>query len=157
MQRELGFLRRGAWALTIIGGGLLISSVAASSSALGVQVAPSTAFVTTVPRASGNVAVTVPVASFGPADGAPKVLVAGQTYPIVVTVWVAATSGPAVVNVVASSGRLAGTTRTTVRAGVTRLHYALVVSRGASHLTIAVNAHTHDGGAVTTAYNHSIR
>jgi hypothetical protein len=106
---------------------------------------------------SGNVRATVPVASFGPADGAPKVLEAGRTYPIVVTLWVAATSGPAVVNVVASSGRLVGTTRITVRAGVTRLHYALVVARGSIHLTIAVNAVTHDGGAVTDAYNHSIR
>ena len=44
-----------------------------------------------------------------------------------------------------------------MRAGVTRLHYALVVAPGSSYLTIAVNARTHDGGAVTAAYNHSSR
>ena len=108
-------------------------------------------------RPSGDVLATVPVAAFGPADGAPKVLVAGQTYPIVITVWVAATSGPAVVNVVASSGRLIGSTRTTVRAGVTRLHYVLVVAPRSTNLTIAVHARTHDGGDVTRSYNHSIR
>jgi hypothetical protein len=156
MQRELGVLRRGARALTIIGGGFLVSSVV-SSSALAVQVAPSNAVVHTVPRVSGNVLVSVPVASFGPADAAPAVLAAGRSYPLVITVWVAATSGPAVVNVVTSSGRLVGTTHTTVRAGVTRLHYVLVVPRESGPLTIAVNAHTHDGGVVTAAYNHSMR
>lgn len=155
MQRELGFLRRGASTLTIIGAGLLISSVAVSSSALAVQITPAIAAAKAVPPASGNVVVSVPVASFGPADGAPKVLAAGRTYPIVITVWVAATSGPAVVNVVTSSGRLFGTTHATVQAGVTRLHYVLVVPRESGPLTIAVNTHTHDGGTVTAAYNHS--
>jgi hypothetical protein len=157
MQRELGFLRRGVRALTIVGGGLLVSSVVASSQALGVQVAPSNAVFTTVPQVNGNVVVSVPVASFGPADGASKVLVAGRSYPIVITVWVAATSGPAVVNVVTSSGRLIGTTHTTVRAGVTRLHYVLVVPRESGPLTIAANTHTHDGGTVTAAYNHATK
>lgn len=155
MQRELGFLRRGARALTIIGGALLVSSVAGSSSAMAVQVAPSNAVVNPVPQVSGNVLVSVPSAAFGPADGAPNSLLSGRTYPIVITVWVAATSGPAVINVVSSSGRLIGTTHATVRAGVTRLHYALVVARGPSPVTIAVNARTHDGGNVTAAYNHS--
>jgi hypothetical protein len=155
-MRELGFLQRGARALTIIGGGLLVSSVAASSSALAVQVAPSIGAVNTVRQVSGNVVVTVPVASFGPADGAPQVLVGGRSYPIVITVWVAATSGPAVVNVVASSGRLVGTRHLTVRAGVTRLHYAFVAA-GSGPLTIAANTQTHDGGSVTAAYNHSSR
>jgi hypothetical protein len=157
MQRELGFLRRGANALTIIGGGLFVLSVASSSSALAVQVAPSHAIVHAVPQASGSVVVSVPVAAFGPADGAPKLLVAGRTYPIVITVWVAATSGPAVVNVVTSSGRLIGLTHATVRAGVTRLHYVLVVPRESGPLTVAANTHTHDGGIVTAAYNHSTR
>jgi len=156
MQRELGFLRRGAHVLTIVGGGLLVSSVASSSSALAVQVAPSTAVVNTVPHAGGSVVVSVPVASFGPADGAPKVLAAGRIYPIVITVWVAATSGPAVVNVVASPGRLIGTAHATVRAGVTRLHYVLVVPRESGPLTIAVNTHTHEGSLVVSAYDHSI-
>jgi hypothetical protein len=157
MQRDLGLMRRGARALTIIGAGLLISSVAASSPALGIQVTPSNAVVHTVPPASGNVLVSVPVASFGPADGAPSALAAGRSYPIVITVWVAATSGPAVVNVVTSSGRLTGGTHATVRAGVTRLHYELVLAPGATDLTIAVHARTHDGGSVTAAYNHSTR
>jgi hypothetical protein len=155
MQRELGVLRRGARALTIVSCALLVSSVAASSPALGVQVASSNAVVNAVPRASGSVVVSVPLAAFGPADGTPKLLVAGRTYPVVITVWVAANSGPAVVNVVASSGRLIGTTHATVPAGVTRLHYALVVA-DSTYLTIAVNARTH-GGAVTGAYNHSTR
>jgi hypothetical protein len=157
MQRVPGVLRRGARALTIIGGGLLVLSIAASSQALGVQVAPSHAVASTVPQVGGSGVVSVPVAAFGPADGAPAKLIAGRTYPIVITVWVAATSGPAVVTVVASSGRLIGTTHATVRAGVTRLHYALVVAPGSGPLTIAANAHTHDGGTVTTAYSHSSR
>jgi hypothetical protein len=156
MQRQLGVLRRGIRALSIIGGGLLVSSVAVSSSALAVQVAPSHAVVTTVPQVSGNVVVSVPAAAFGPVDGAPKVLAAGRIYPIVITVWVAAASGPAVVNVVASSGRLVGTTHLTVRAGVTRLHYAFVAP-GPGPLTIAANTHIQDGGTVTTAYNHTSR
>jgi hypothetical protein len=156
MQRELGFLRRGARALTIVSCALLVSSVAASSPAVGVQVTSANAVVNTVPRASGSVVVSVPVAAFGPGDGAPNVLVAGRTYPVVITVWVAANSGPAVVNVVASSGRLIGTTHATVQAGVTRLHYALVVA-GSTYLTIAADARTHSGGAVTGAYNHSSR
>ncbi len=105
----------------------------------------------------GNVVATIPMAAFGPSDGAPNTFVAGRSYPIVITVAIAATSGPAVVNVVASSGRLVGTTHMTVRAGVTRLHYALVVAPGETHVTIAVNARTHDGGAVTAAYDHSSR
>jgi len=157
MQPAPGLLRRGVRALTIVGGGLLVSSVVVSSQALGVQVAPSNAVLSAVPQASGNVVVSVPVASFGPADGASKVLIAGRSYPIVITAWVAATSGPAVVNVVTSSGRLIGTTHATVRAGVTRLHYVLVVPPESGPLTIAVHAHTHDGGTVTTAYNHSTR
>lgn len=105
----------------------------------------------------GNVVATIPMAAFGPSDGVPKTFVAGRTYPIVITVVVAATSGPAVVNVVASSGRLVGATQVTVQAGVTRLHYALVVAPGQTHVTIAVNARTHDDGTVTAAYNHSSR
>jgi hypothetical protein len=160
MQRQLTlFARRGLSAMTVIAGGLLVSSVASASAAQGVQVAASTAVVhvNALPRASGNVEVNVPVAAFGQADGAPKVLVGGRTYPIVITAWVAATSGPAVVNVVASSGRLIGTTHATVRAGVTRLHYVLVVPRESGPLTVAANTHTHDGGIVTAAYNHSTR
>jgi hypothetical protein len=120
-------------------------------------VAPTLATTKPAVQLSGNVQAIVPVAAFGPADGAPNALVAGRAYPIVITVWVAATSGPALVYVVASSGRLIGTTHTTVRAGVTRLHYALVVPRESGPLTIAANTHTHDGGTVTAAYNHSSR
>lgn len=105
----------------------------------------------------GDVVATIPMAAFGPSDGAPNTFVAGRTYPIVVMVVVAATSGPGVVNVVASSGRLVGKARTTVRAGVTRLHYVLVVAPDSAQVTIAVNAQTHDGGSVTRAYNHSVR
>jgi hypothetical protein len=104
----------------------------------------------------GDVVATVPMAAFGPADGAPKTLVPGRTYPIDITVVVAATSGPGVVDVVASSGRLVGNARSTVQAGVTRLHYVLVVAHGYAQVTIAVNARTDDGGAVTHAYSHSI-
>jgi hypothetical protein len=105
----------------------------------------------------GDVVATIPMASFGPADGAPQILVAGKTYPITVTVWIAATSGPAIVNVVASAGRLLGTTGVTVRAGVTRLHYWLVAGPGSTELSIAVNAHTRDGGIVTRSYNQQVR
>ena len=101
---------------------------------------------------------TIPMAAFGPSDGVPKTFVAGRTYPIVITVVVAATSGPAVVNVVASSGRLVGATQVTVQAGVTPdSAYALVVAPGQTHVTIAVNARTHECGTVTAAYNHSSR
>jgi hypothetical protein len=109
----------------------------------------------TQPRA--DVVATVPMASFGPADDAPQILVAGKIYPITITVWIAATSGPAIVNVVASSGRLLGTAGVTVRAGVTRLHYWLVAGPGSTELTVAVNAHTHDGGIVTRSYNQQVR
>jgi len=107
---------------------------------------------------SGNVVVTIPMVAFGPADGAPQSLVAGKTYPLIITVWIAATSGPALVDVVTSSGLLVGCARTVVPAGVTRLHCALVLKpTSTTHLTIAANARTHDGGAVTAAYNHAIR
>ena len=68
---------------------------------------------------AGDVVATIPVAAFGPADGLPQALVVGRTYPVVITVWVAANSGPAVVDVVSSSGRLVGITRTNARAGIT--------------------------------------
>jgi hypothetical protein len=107
---------------------------------------------------SGNVVVTIPVAAFGPADGAPQSLVAGKTYSLIITVWIAATSGPALVDVVTSSGLLVGCARTVVLAGVTRLHCALVLEpTSTTNLTLAVYARTHDGGAVIAAYNHSIR
>jgi hypothetical protein len=105
----------------------------------------------------GDVDATIPEAAFGPADGAPQALVSGKTYPVVITVFVAVTSGPAVVDVVASSGRLLGAAHTTLRAGVTRLRYELVVAPGSRFLTIAAHVRTHDGGAVTDAYNHQVR
>jgi hypothetical protein len=105
----------------------------------------------------GNVAATVPTASLGPADGAPQALIAGKTYQVVITVWVAAASGPATVDVVTSSGRLIGTASTTVPAGVSRLRYALVTAPVSTHLTIAVRVLTHDGGGVTAAFSHQVR
>lgn len=105
----------------------------------------------------GNVDATIPMAAFGPADGAPSALVSGKAYPLVVTVFVAATSGPAIVSMVTSSGRLVGNTGATLHAGVTRLRYVLVVAPGSKFVTIAAHVRTHDGGAATVTYNHQAR
>jgi hypothetical protein len=111
----------------------------------------------TLPAAepSGNVDATIPVAAFGPTDGAPQPLVAGRTYPIVITVFVAAASGPAAVEVRASSGRLLGCTQRVVPAGVTRLHCTLAVAdTAARYVSIGVTLRTHDHGVVVRAYGH---
>jgi hypothetical protein len=103
----------------------------------------------------GNVIARVPVASFGPADGAPNTLVVDGTYPIVITVWVAATSGPAVIDAASSSGRLIGCAQRVVPAGVSRLRCTLVVApTTAQRLNIAVEARMYDDGVVVSAYSH---
>lgn len=105
----------------------------------------------------GDVAATVPVAAFGPADGAPQTLRAGRSYPIVITVWVAATSGPAIVDAKTSSGRLTSCPQRVVSAGVTRLHCTLAVSPGATHqVNVDVRASTHDHGVVVSSYRHVV-
>jgi hypothetical protein len=85
----------------------------------------------------------------------PPLLVAGRTYPVVITVWVAAKSGPAVIDISTSSGRLIGCAQRTVPAGVTRVRCALTVAPAASRdVTIGVSARTHDRGVVVRDYPH---
>jgi hypothetical protein len=106
---------------------------------------------------SGNVDVTIPVAAFGPSDGAPQALLAGRAYPVDITVWVAATSGPAAIEVRTSSGRLSDCAQRTVPTGVARLHCSLVVPHGAArYVSIAITARTHDEGIVVRAYSHTL-
>jgi hypothetical protein len=92
MQRQRGLLGRGFRALSIIGGGLVVSSIAASSPAQGTQVVASyaAASASTVPRAGGNVQVVVPPALVAPSDGLTNNLTVGKSYELVVHVWLAA-------------------------------------------------------------------
>jgi hypothetical protein len=108
-------------------------------------------------QSSGQVVATVPAASFGPSDAVPQLLVAGRTYPVVITVWVAAKSGPAVIGISTSSGRLTGCAQRIVPAGVTRVRCTLNAAPAAAlYVSIGVSARTHDHGIVVRTYPHAL-
>jgi hypothetical protein len=102
---------------------------------------------------AGDVTAVVPEASFGPSDGAPATVTIGQTYPVVVALWVAPGSGPAVVTFDTDSAPLAGCPVVTVNAGVNRIHCKLLAATIGS-LDIEASATLSDGSTISHRYDH---
>jgi hypothetical protein len=107
---------------------------------------------------AGNVAATVPLASFGPTDGLPFALERGRHAVAVVNVWLApnATSADVVVRAFGVERRCDGALR--VKPGtVARLRCDVVVRGvGGASFAIVATIRLADGSSITKLYEHTV-
>jgi hypothetical protein len=151
-----------AAALALVGVLVDVGALPASSqAATAISAPPAVASASlTAPSARlgvGNVMASVPEVSFGVSDEVPVDLVSGQDYPMVVTVWVAPGSGPAVVRLSVGGAARASCPVVTINAGVAVIRCELSASSSATSLDIEASARLRDGGTIGHRYPHEVR